>query len=537
MRTRSFSFFISLALVVVGCSDEVPYSSSLADCDAKDPFPLKAGENIEADSCFRLTRDEFSFPNYSGGPMLSTKEMVEVFGSGVCSKHLVTCSTQDELAGYCTADCVLTPQARRHIDEYNVAMEVGLCDGLSAMSQLMHIGYVDAQDFGSSSAYGLSENDKLQREIARWWTTQIPVQQRRVYKELTPADALKYLDRLWHDKVMATLWIHYFVEDHTAAHAITPYAITAEESGNRRLYVYDSNDPKGEHFVEIDPTETTWKYKLTNGAFAGTEYSPSGFAEMRFVPDADRTDRYCWFCEESFADDVQDHVILGGDMLARLEDQSHKVIVEKSANGVWNSTGAEVQFLVTNLDDRPLPSIVHEVHAPYLITFTGAPTGGEPGRFLVSSPGGTIGVEGIHLQPDKNGLATVHPDTNEIEYEASGTEEATMHITAHHDAADYEFTLTILAQNGHKMRFKNDELAAVLIVDLEAADPNYDVTIGIERHMLDQREEATFAHVAHGQSVEYAIRYGDFMHGISVDVDIDKDGVNFTETWMPQILP
>lgn len=534
MRIRSLTFFVALASVVAGCSDEVPYGSSLADCEATDPFPLQAGETIEADSCYRFGRDNLPFSNYVGGPMLTPKEMVEVFGTGVCSKHLDTCSPDDEMVGYCTADCVLTPQARRHMDEYNSAMNDGHCDGMSAMSQLIHTGYIDAAAFGASStAHGLSKTDGLQREIARWWTTQVPVQQRHVYKDSTPGDALKYLDSLWNHEGMATLWIHYITDGHTAAHAMTPYAITRDESGTRRIHVYDSNDPKGMHFVEIDKAETKWTYQLTNGIFAGTEHSPNGFTEMRFVSDTARKDRYCWFCEESFADAVQDHMTLGGDMLARLEDEAGNPFVEKSAEGVWNSIGAELRFPYTNLDDHPLPSIVHDVTAPYKVRFTGAPAGGEPGRFLVSSPGGTMGIEGIFLMPDQHGIATVHPDTNELEYDASGTEEATLHVTAHHDTADYEFTLTIMAQTGHKMRFKNDELAEVLIVDLEAAHTSYDVTIGIERHMLDQLEKATFTKVPHGTIVEYTIAYGDFMNGISVDVDIDKNGIDFTETWMP----
>ena len=439
----------------------------------------------------------------------------------------------DENAGYCTPDCFLTPQARKHLDQYNSAMNYGHCDGLSAMSQLMHSGHLDAETFGGSSAHDLSETDALQREIARWWTTQVPVQQRRVYRNSTPADALKYLDGAWYDNVMATLWIHYVADGHTAAHAITPYAITREANGVRRMYVYDSNDPDGVHFVEIDSSETTWKYELVNGIIAGTEQSPQGFHEMRFVADADRTDRYCWFCEESFADDVQDHVTMGGDMLARLEDLAGNPLVEKSAEGVWNSINAELHFAHTNLDDAPLPSIVHDVNSPYRIRFTGPPIAGVPARFLVSSPGATLGIEGIHLMPDMQGVATIHPATNDVEYEASGTEEATLHINAHHDLADYEFTLAIMAQNGHDMRLHNDKLAEVLVVDLEANDANYDVTISIERHMSDQVEKVTFAKTPHAAIVRYSIHYGDFTNGVSVDVDIDNNGIDFTETWMP----
>jgi len=144
-----------------------------------------------------------------------------------------------------------------------------------------------------------------------------------------------------------------------------------------------------------------------------------------------------------------------------------------------------------------------------------------------------MGIEGIHLMPDMQGVATIHPATNDVEYEASGTEEATLHINAHHDLADYEFTLAIMAQNGHDMRLHNDKLAEVLVVDLEANDANYDVTISIERHMSDQVEKVTFAKTPHAAIVRYSIHYGDFTNGVSVDVDIDNNGIDFTETWMP----
>ena len=51
--------------------------------------------------------------------------------------------------------------------------------------------------------------------------------------------------------------------------------------------------------------------------------------------------------EQVIADDVQDHVTMGGDMLARLEDLAGNPLVEKSAEGVWKSINAELHFAPT----------------------------------------------------------------------------------------------------------------------------------------------------------------------------------------------
>lgn len=527
MRTSLFLISAALTTFLIGCGDE-PLGSSLGQCGNIDTSSLEG--TIDADSCFRLTPDAFGFENYADGENLTARELIEVFGTGVCSKHLTTCPLEEEQNGYCNETCVLTPQARRHMEMYNRSMANGHCDGLSAMSQLIHTG--NLLPFDGSPTRDLSDTTALQHEIARWWTTQAPVQQRGVFRDMESNEALTYLNDLWAHRSMATLWIHYVDGEHTAAHALTPYAITSLPDGSRYLYVYDSNDPDADKHIVVRPNENVWEYEVKPGVFAGSAASPAGFRRFRFVSNEARLGRYCWFCEESFAEEAQDDVTLGGDAAAKLEDDAGK-LVEK-IGGEWTSEGVDLHFPFTNLEDHPLPSIMHEAGIPYRIEFTG-PTMDAPAYFLVSSPGGnTMSMEGIHLDPGAIGVATVHPSTNEINYEASGKEMATVHMSAHHDMADYAFLLTVQALAGHKIHLRNDEPNEVLVVSLEAPDNAYDVSIGIERHMQDLVEKATFVQAAHASMVEYRIKYGSFVNGVEVDVDIGKNGtIDMVETWMP----
>ncbi len=527
---RTFLLFLSAALTtfLAGCGDE-PVASSLGQCGNIDTSSLEG--TIDADSCFRLSPDAFGFENYSGGANLTAREMIEVFGTGVCSKHLTTCTTDDEQIGYCNESCVLTLQARRHMDIYNRSMANGHCDGLSAMSQLIHAGSLP--QFDGSPTHDLSDSAALQHEIARWWATQSTVQQRGVFRDMESSDALAYLDDLWAHHSMATLWIHYVDGEHTAAHALTPYALTSLPDGSRYMYVYDSNDPDILKHLVVHPQQNEWEYEVKPGVWAGSAASPAAYRLLRFVSNEARIGRYCWFCEESFADETQDYMTLGGDAGAKLEDGAGKLI--QKVGGDWSSEGGDLHFSLTNLDDKPLPSIMHEVSIPYRIEFTGPTSIDTPAHFIVSSPGGkTMSIEGIHLDAGAVGVATVHPGTNEIDYEASGKEMATVHISAHHDTADYAFLLTIQALAGHKIHLENDEPNEVLVVSLEAPSDMYDVSVGIERHMQDLVEKATFIQPAHASTVEYRIKYGSFVNGVEVDVDLGNDGIiDMVETWMP----
>lgn len=516
----------TLPLFLSACSSPATLPT-LPACEGVAP---PSGGELLADSCFRPSSDAFSFANYTDGLELTPTEMVQVFGTGVCSRQRKTCP---ELAQGqpCQEPCLLTPQAQQHMDEYNRWLAGGRCDGLSAMSQLIHEGFTRAADFGAPSTFELSKTDGVERQIARWWATQIPVQHRGAYQTLGAKGATAFLIDVWAHESMATLWISYLSNGSMAAHALTPYAITSMPDGTQRLYVYDSNTPGEERFITLQPASDGWEYEVKKGELAGAAASPEGYNQMRFVVDEARVLRYCWFCDDSFADAVQDYVTLGGDAAVKLEDDAGK-LVDKAADGIWSAVGASIDFPLISTDERPLPTVRHDVITPYRLVFTG-PTQAEPSRFLVSSPGRTVGMTSIELGAGEQGVATIHPDTNEIDYLADGSDNVTFYAGDTTATADYELTFKLTTRPGHKVHLTNAEATETLVVSLEAPDDLYQPSLTIARAKNDAIDKATFQ-IPPYTLAELTIRYSNFTQELSVDIDINKDGsVDSTMTIPP----
>ncbi len=556
MRTHFVLIVASLSALLWGCSDNQPIGASKSRCSNLNRNDLEGA--VVADSCFQLESDAFSFANFTGGSNLTAKEMVEVFGSGVCRTDEVSaCDDGRKAIGLCNNACVLTDKAAKHMHKYNDLLKNGHCDGMAAMSQLIQMKTLPL--FANQSTFSLEKDTPgLPQEIARWWTTQITVQQRGpgVYEDVEVSDVVEYLDHLWVNRSSATLWLYYINGGHLAAHAVTPYAITSmpNDSSVLRMYVYDNNKPEAKSFVELSPTRNEWTYDLgsdpTSNIRAGSNDSPARFQKLRFVPNEARVGRYCWFCENTFANQTQNLLTLSRDIPGRLAYSSDKTkaLAERTENGEWSvSDGINLQFpLAGTLDDHPLPSVLFEPTEPYQIEFTGG-TADQQVAFLVSAPGGvTLGVDGIQVTPNEVGLllgtATIDPqaDKRRLKYEGVGNN-ATLHWSAKRTDADYEFRVTIHGPGGSSVALHDDEATNDMHIEVETAVPNfadYQLKLEISRSKGGMVQTNEFVRVLDAQKVTYEV----FPHAINDTVDVTTDiGSDGTidvpaTTWMPTTL-
>ena len=217
---------------------------------AEQDFPLDV---TDADSGFSPEKNGFSFENYGnelGVVDLTPEEMQSMFGDQVCSG--------DDA-------CTLIPGARRWMEEANEAMNGGHCEGMAVLSLLMYYELIEPEYFGGAAANELDISDqKLQKEIAYWWATQVttPASSYRVYG---PNEVLKVLAVTFKEgKNASETWtMGVFKDDGSGGHAITPFAVVDKGNGIYGILVYDNNYPSQTRMMEVDINNDVFSYEAS----------------------------------------------------------------------------------------------------------------------------------------------------------------------------------------------------------------------------------------------------------------------------------
>ncbi|MCB0915667.1 MAG: hypothetical protein H6525_01005 [Actinobacteria bacterium] len=208
-----------------------------------------------ADSGFRPDPDGFSFPNYgdeAGVAELGAAQLVELFGQQACESP----------SG---AVCRLGSPATTWLQVMNNAAAGGHCEGMAALSQVFAAGVESPRTYGAEAPYALpfDGNEPLQRDIARWFSTQAtePTQGSET-RGVSPVDVL--------DTLIATLGeqrtpentytLGIFQPEFAGGHAITPYAVEDRGDGIFWIMVYDNNFPGAARAVAVDRENETWSY-------------------------------------------------------------------------------------------------------------------------------------------------------------------------------------------------------------------------------------------------------------------------------------
>jgi hypothetical protein len=167
----------------------------------------------------------------------------------------------------CSGDdaCTLIPGARRWMEEANEAMNGGHCEGMAVLSLIMYYDLTDPAYFSGVAAHELNISDqKLQKEIAYWWATQVttPARSYRVYG---PNQTLKVLvETFKQGKNASETWtMGVFKDDGSGGHAITPFAVVDEGNGIYGIQVYDNNYPNQTRVVEVDSNNDVFSYEAS----------------------------------------------------------------------------------------------------------------------------------------------------------------------------------------------------------------------------------------------------------------------------------
>jgi hypothetical protein len=424
----------------------VPTQTAPAQVDAT-PAPAEGS----ADLGFRPQANGFSFPNYGADqPVtnLTAVEMQRMFGDQVCARI--------------EADvCTLTPVAQQAMEQLNTGMQGGHCEGFAALSLLMYTGKIDPSQFGGSSASALQlqGNEKLQREIAYWFSTQAfnPTVS-SVYRAAPKDIVAKLLASYAGGKTDETYTVGIYQPGYKAGHAITAYGVQDKGNGVYWIMVYDNNFPGQERYVEIDTHADTWQYESSINPSVQSEMYRGDAATMtlEITPSSARTGKQeCNFCADSstgkngaglaLAADRYNEVWMDGDARLLITDGAgHKLGYEgdRFYNEIPKASAQFIKGADLNAEDVP-PVYRLPVGMAFSAVLDGdnLKTKDDETALSMIGPGYYIGVEGIAMDPGEKDYLTIGGDGHSLSYKTDYEETPTIIVGVERPQADYELEL------------------------------------------------------------------------------------------------
>ena len=238
--------------------------------------------------------DSFGFENFGGGtaPAELTVNLVRrLYGdSQVCA------SVVDNR-------CTPHPVVTQLIQQANRSMAAGLCEGFAVLALRLAADpdeLAALQADATRVAEMVRTNPALLSELAYWYTTQFATEvqaQARFYLEKSP---LEIADALAADFADGGTGTGFTLGIYSAAggHAVTPYRVESGDDGTSRVFIYDSNWPGEERWIDID--DDGWVYALaaTNPTEAASAWG-GGTGTMELTPMSARRGPFtCPFCPQ-----------------------------------------------------------------------------------------------------------------------------------------------------------------------------------------------------------------------------------------------
>ena len=443
-------------------------SSAVTSGDAAEENGSTAQAGDMVTSGFAPDIDGFCFPNYGReyGDGLTPGEMKRMFGSRVCAST----------AG---GECILTPPAKRWMDEINENMAGGHCEGMAVLSALMYYGKVSPSEFGADETCKLSiEDQPLQHEIAYWFATQYthPGGDKEV-KE-SPGQVLTTLLQSLSDGKSASEWweLGVYAADGSGGHAVTPFGVQDMGDGKWKIFVYDSEEPGQTQEIDVDRSEDTWSYGDNYSGDATTRNLEITGISPRL------TQQQCDFCDDSEAATAQNTMDKGSLAPVRGEENDSGPAEEQVAPpapkrvSIWLDGNASLLITddlgrrigrveagkyineIPGAEIKPLKlagSNISETRRepmyrlPAGLNFTIKVDGiwlksADVEDVTVIGPGYDLAVEGIGLDPgeqDYIDVASSGRDRYLLTYRTNYTDSPDIVIGKETDQADFEFTV------------------------------------------------------------------------------------------------
>ena len=238
-------------------------------------------------------RDGFSFENFGGGE--APAELTVNMARRLYGDRQVCSSVVDN-------QCTPYPVILQLIQQANRSMRGGLCEGLTVLSLRLANDPDTLLSFQNVEAVAslVKADPALLAEIAYWYVTQFATEvqeQASAFLELSPMALARILYEDFAAAEAGEPSVGYTVGIYSehGGHAVTPYKVTTD--GDRwRVYIYDSNWPNSERWIDVD--EDGWAYALA--ATNPTEESEAwggGAGTMELTPMTSRSGPFtCGFC-------------------------------------------------------------------------------------------------------------------------------------------------------------------------------------------------------------------------------------------------
>lgn len=503
------------------------------------PAEAPASGAVTADVGFRPAQNGFAFQNYgndiAGSPAvnLTAQEVRRMFGDGVCA------SIDGNV-------CTLTPAGMHWAESMNKSMGGGHCEGMAVVSSLMHAGKLEATDFGGQTgAFELKVigNEKLQREIAYWFATQIkPGLERKDMKPAEVADEIKA--QLAKGKTGEYYVLGIYQPGYKQGHAITPFAIK-EDGDIIRILIYDNNFPGQERYLTVDRKSNQWTYNTaSNPAEPASDYK--GDADtftLTLAPISSRIPvQACPFCAASATGDATvkgsaaaagqyNQIILTGDANLLITDGSGKrlgYVAGKLINEIPGALFQPVKSAATYLDEgEPVYYIPRGVKFNVTLDGSGLKKPAESTVTMIG-PGYVLEVDNVTLEPGQKDTILFSQDGTELTYVTTGKETPELVIGVETAGADYEFDVKAAGEtNGQQITLKLDAKAGNLAIGTKDLGGSTTYALVVSRYEKGGVQSFEAEGLELSPTATDYIQYGEWVGNkkpLKIGIDENNDG-------------
>ncbi|MFP4395332.1 MAG: DNRLRE domain-containing protein [Anaerolineales bacterium] len=388
---------------------------------------------------FRPHPDGYSFNNYGGVNYsdYTIGDMRRMFGD-------------DAVCWMVFGVCVPKPAAVAWNAQANDTMAGGHCDGMASTSLLFFKGFGDPEDFqsGASVTYDL-DHANARRNIAYYFVEQLtnPV---RSYKarsvQNSPREILRQLSAALGSGADPTTLIVRQRQSNgrMSGHAITPYAIEDRGGGVYWIRVYDNNTSGNtSRYVVVDTVRNTWSYQIgANTTWQGD----AGTKTLGLVPISNyRADPECPWCSSNrraIGSFPYEGVWLDGAGHLLISD-SRERMVGYVGDKLVNDFGAEAVSIIDAGSDVALePLYTVPLSDTYTMLLDGQTVDApETVSLAFFGEGNAVRVEDLVLDAATRDRVAISPDGNQIAYQASRDQEATLTLMLEEASESGLFTI------------------------------------------------------------------------------------------------
>ena len=241
--------------------------------------------NVTAHGSFRPANDGFGFTNVGDASfdLYTASDIAKNFGKDT------VCFLND---GECVGLNPLGYYFKNNLWLYQEMTSDGMCYGYAMASTAIHQqAYYDGKkhlsDYNPKATSAIELNYKDVRSlIANLFMSQMSkatsAYREEVCGELLPSKAIELIEDRFDTTNPIAVTTIFAPEPETQklgiGHAVTPWAITDEGDGIRRIYVYDNNFPSdADRYITVDTRQETWAYVTsTNASTVEATYKGQG---------------------------------------------------------------------------------------------------------------------------------------------------------------------------------------------------------------------------------------------------------------------